>query len=147
MARILIADDSRPIRMLLHRALSLDGHAVLEAADGDAALACLIDERPDVAILDVIMPGLSGIDVCRAARADPRLDEIGLIFLTGDASSEQVRTAGADFTFTKPFSPHALLAAIAEIAPPAEPDGAETPSETRSRLLARRRRSRAFAVR
>src|SRR5258707_15826182 len=59
MARILIADDSRPIRMLLQRTLMLGGHDVLEATDGDAALASLLQERPDVAILDVIMPGQS----------------------------------------------------------------------------------------
>jgi len=140
MARILIADDSRPIRMLLRRTLALGGHDVVEAEDGDAALAALLAERPDVAILDVIMPGLSGIDVCRAARADSRLEETGLIFLTGDASSEVLRTVGVDYIFAKPFSPHALLSAIAELAPPPEPIApARTP--------ARRPRGRSLVLR
>jgi DNA-binding response OmpR family regulator len=136
MARILIADDSRPIRMLLCRTLAIADHESLEAADGNAALACLMRERPDVAILDVIMPGLSGIDVCLAARATPELADIGLIFLTGDATSEIVRTAGADYVFAKPFSPHALLAAIAELTRPntnATPDNGARPRTRRRR--------------
>jgi len=122
MARILIADDSRPIRMLIRRALSIEQHEILEAEDGDAALESLIRERPDVVILDVIMPGLSGIDVCRAIRADPELAGTGVIFLTGDIMSDQLREAGADRIFAKPFSPHGLLAAVAELAAPTVAD-------------------------
>src|SRR5262245_2482419 len=109
MARILIADDSRPIRMLIRRALSIADHEILEAEDGDAALDSLVRERPDVVILDVIMPGQSGIDVCRAVRANPELASTPIIFLTGDVMSDQLREAGADRIFAKPFSPHGLL--------------------------------------
>lgn len=130
MARILIADDSRPIRMLIRRALSIADHEILEAEDGDAALDALIQERPDVVILDVIMPGLSGIDVCRAARADPDLASTPIIFLTGDVMSDQLREAGADRIFAKPFSPHRLLAAVDELASPTDPDQRSKSSDT-----------------
>jgi CheY-like chemotaxis protein len=118
MARILIVDDSRPIRILIRRALSIADHELLEAEDGDAALDCVKRQRPDVVILDVIMPGLSGIDVCHAIRADPDLAGMGVIFLTGDIMSDQLRQAGADRIFAKPFSPHGLLAAVAELTTP-----------------------------
>ncbi len=108
--------------MLIRRALSIEQHEILEAEDGDAALESLIRERPDVVILDVIMPGLSGIDVCRAIRADPELAGTGVIFLTGDIMSDQLREAGADRIFAKPFSPHGLLAAVAELAAPTVAD-------------------------
>lgn len=122
MARILIADDSRPIRMLIRRALSSADHEIVEAEDGNAALDALTRERPDVVILDVIMPGQSGIDVCRAIRANPDLASTPIIFLTGDVMSEQLRAAGADRIFAKPFSPHRLLAAVTELASPSDPN-------------------------
>ena len=115
MARILVADDVRPIRMLIRRALELAGHDVVEAADGDEALSVLIAERPAVAILDVIMPGMSGFEVCRAARSDVSLASLGIIILSGNVSAEQAREAGADRVFTKPFSPKALLDAVADV--------------------------------
>jgi CheY-like chemotaxis protein len=129
MARILIADDSRPIRMLIRRALSIEDHEIVEAEDGDKALDALLRERPDIVILDVIMPGLNGIDVCRAVRADPELAATPVIFLTGDVMSDQLREAGADRIFAKPFSPHRLLEAVAELT---SPTSAEQRSETGS---------------
>jgi CheY-like chemotaxis protein len=118
MARILIADDSRPIRMLIRRVLSVSNHEVFEAEDGAAALDCLLRERPDIAILDVVMPGPSGIEVCYAIRANPDLAAMGVIFLTGDVLSDQLGAAGADRIFAKPFSPHGLLTAVIELATP-----------------------------
>jgi len=115
MARVLIADDVRPIRMLLRRTLELAGHAVLEASDGDEALSVLIAERPDVAILDALMPELSGFEVCRAARTDMSLAPIGIIILSGEVSHEQAAAVGADRSFRKPFSPTALCDAVTDL--------------------------------
>jgi two-component system, OmpR family, response regulator MtrA len=115
MARILVADDSAPLRLLVARVLALRGHAVTEAADGDRALAALRRDRPDVAILDVVMPGLSGLEVCGAARADPTLADVGIVILSANASGEQAREAGADRFVAKPFLPSDLLAAIDDV--------------------------------
>ena len=139
MARILIADDSRPIRMLVRRTLSLDGHEIIEAEDGDEALACLLRDRPDVVVLDVIMPGPSGLDVCRRVRADPVLTHIGVIFLTGDVTSDELRLVGADVIFAKPFSPHALLAAVAALAPRADCDELSRTTMTSTPMTSPRR--------
>jgi CheY-like chemotaxis protein len=115
MARILIADDALPMRLLLCSVLQRDGHDVLAAVDGDAALDMLRREQPDVAILDLHMPGLSGLDVCRAARADPRLETVGLIVLSGDVTAAQRRPAEADAWLQKPFRPADLLHTINEL--------------------------------
>src|SRR5690606_24939585 len=71
MARILVADDSPSVRLLVRRHLQADGHEILEAEDGDAAYA-LGAENPDLAILDQLMPGMRGTDVLHRWRADER---------------------------------------------------------------------------
>ena len=71
MAQILIADDAAMLRVLASR--SLGGHKTVEASNGHEALALAREHRPDIAILDWMMPGLSGLEVCRAMREDPDL--------------------------------------------------------------------------
>ncbi len=112
MATILVADDDARIRHLVRLTLLGDGHDVLVAADGDAALAALRAHRPAVAILDVQMPGRSGLDVCRALRLDPDLAGIGVVIVSANTTAGQVRAAGADAYLLKPFSPRGLLAEI-----------------------------------
>jgi CheY-like chemotaxis protein len=112
MARILIADDVLPIRLLLRHVLLIDRHQVFEAATGDEAIDLLHREHPDIAILDVFMPGLTGFDVCKVTRADPCLSAIGLILLSGSMSATAVHAAGADYGFSKPFSPTELRNAV-----------------------------------
>jgi DNA-binding response OmpR family regulator len=115
MARVLVADDSAQIRLLVRRTLHIGGYEVLEAADGEEALRVLRVERPDVAILDVVMPGLSGLDVCRAARDDVTLAATGIILLSANATSGHAADAGADQFVAKPFLPSELLAAVREV--------------------------------
>lgn len=118
MARILIADDASEIRRLLRMVLALEGHEVVEAADGDEALALVRAHRPCVAILDVQMPGQSGLDVCRAVRADADLQAVGLIIASANGLPEDVElalSAGADRFVAKPFSPRRILEAIAAL--------------------------------
>src|SRR5688572_27698249 len=105
MARVLVADDSAQPRLLVRRTLLHGGHEVLEAADGEEALRVLRDERPDVAILDVVMPGLSGLDVCRAARRDAALAVIGFIILSANATPRHAAEAEADRFLAKPYVP------------------------------------------
>ena len=112
MARILVADDEHGIRALLRLTLVPAGHSVVEAADGDEALALARTHRPDIVILDVWMPGLSGLDVCRAIRADSSLAGTRVIIASGHASDADALAAGADAVFAKPFSPARLLAAV-----------------------------------
>lgn len=112
MARVLIADDEPGIRLLLGKLLRGEGHAVAEAADGDEAIALLGTHRPDVVILDVIMPGRSGLDVCRLIRADPARRAVGVIVVSANATEADAEAAGADLFFAKPFSPRSLLAAV-----------------------------------
>jgi CheY-like chemotaxis protein len=108
-ARVLIADDISYVRLLLAATLESRGHTVLEATNGDQALEMLIEHRPDVAILDVVMPGLDGLEVCRAVRAHPTLQSLPVILLSANANDEDARQAGADRFIAKPFLPSALL--------------------------------------
>lgn len=113
--RVLIADDSLSMRLLLQRVLANRGHRVYEAGDGNQALQILHRHRPDVAMLDVIMPGLDGFEVCRAARADPGLASIKIIVISANATAADALTAGADGFLLKPFLPSQLLALINEL--------------------------------
>jgi len=119
MARLVIVDDSAPVRTLLRLALTRDGHEIWEAGDGVAGWQLLLDQRPDVIILDVMMPGPSGLDVCRAIRADPRFAMLPVIILTANGlpeSEAEAMDAGADCFLAKPFRPQVLLAAVERLA-------------------------------
>jgi len=120
MTMVLIADDMEAVRRLLRLTLE-SRHTLLEAEDGGEALALLRRHRPAVAILDVVMPGLSGLQVCRLIREDPDLRAIGVIILSANAAADDARRAGADRFFVKPFLPSALLRAVDDLldAPPA----------------------------
>ena len=115
--RILIADDAPQLRLLLRHVLV--GHESVESGSGDEALAVLHAAAPDVAILDVNMPGRTGLEVCRAIRLDPRHAATYVIVITanGDPDGERrAREAGADAFLTKPFSPRRLCALIDAVA-------------------------------
>ena len=114
MASILVADDEPTLRRLLQATFGPD-HRVAEAADGAEALRRLLADRPDLAILDIAMPGMDGLAVCRAARAEPSLVGLGIIVLSANATADAALVAGADRHLRKPFSPLALLAAIDEV--------------------------------
>lgn len=117
MARaVLIVDDEQHIRLLIEQTLEelLDeGVELYTAGDGDEALAAMAAQRPAVVFLDVMMPGRSGLDVCRAVRADPELAGAHIVLLTAKGQAQdraEGLAAGADEFLTKPFDPDALLA-------------------------------------
>ena len=117
MARaVLIVDDEQHIRLLIEQTLEelLDeGVELYTAADGDEALAAIAAQRPALVFLDVMMPGRSGLDVCRAVRADPALAGAHIVLLTAKGQAQdraEGLDAGADEFLTKPFDPDALLA-------------------------------------
>ena len=111
LARILVADDDVDIRELVEFKLSTLGHEVVAVSDGAAAIDACQAHKPDLAVLDVMMPGMSGLDAIRVIRADPALADIPVILLTARAQETDVETgfdSGADDYITKPFSPREL---------------------------------------
>jgi two-component system response regulator MprA len=103
--RVLVVEDDPPVRRMLERSLTAEGFDVRAAADGGAALAMAADSVPDLVVLDVTMPGLSGVDVCRRLREKGLSG--GVLMLTArDAVEDRVRglDAGADDYVVKPFA-------------------------------------------
>jgi DNA-binding response OmpR family regulator len=110
--RILVADDDGDIRDLVVFKLTQAGYDVEAVEDGAAALSSIEAQLPRLAILDVMMPGLSGIDVLRKVRADARLKDLEVILLTAKSRDMDVdagfATGASDYVI-KPFSPRELL--------------------------------------
>ena len=115
---ILVADDEAVLRALVRATLSSAGYDVLEAADGDEALELARSARPDLIVLDLMMPGKSGLDVLRELRADPELAATPVVMLTARtraADREAAAEAGADRFLAKPFSPRELVRIVADV--------------------------------
>ncbi len=111
--RVLVVEDDPPVRRMLERSLAAEGFDVRAAADGGAALAMAADSAPDLVVLDVAMPGLSGIDVCRRLREKGLSG--GVLMLTArDAVEDRVRglDAGADDYVVKPFAIEEVVARL-----------------------------------
>jgi len=123
--RILIADDDPQIVRALRITLSAQGYDVVTAADGTQAIATAIDQRPDIYLLDLGMPGLDGIDVIHAIRGWSEAPILVVSGRTGSGDKVDALDAGADDYVTKPFSIDELLARIRALtrrAPQQEPD-------------------------
>lgn len=115
MAKILVVDDEEPIRELLRFNLEKEGYKVCLAGDGAEALQMIEKERPDLLVLDVMLPGMGGLEVCHQLRINPKFRELPVVMLT--AKSEEIDKVlglelGADDYMTKPFSPRELVARI-----------------------------------
>jgi putative two-component system response regulator len=113
--RVLVVDDEPAMRMLCRINLSASGLEVLEAADGEEALRLAAAEPPDLVLLDVMMPGLSGWDVAAALAADPQTRDVPVVFLTAradPADRARGRELGAVGYVTKPFDPIAIAGRI-----------------------------------
>jgi CheY-like chemotaxis protein len=116
--KLLIADDEPPVRKLMRVTLEGEDFTILEAADGVEALTLARIELPSLMLLDVMMPGLDGVEVCRQLKADPDTKGIVVLLLTALTQKhdrERGLAAGADGWFTKPFSPLALLQRVDEV--------------------------------
>ena len=110
-SRVLVADDAARIRSLFARLLTTDGHEVISAADGQAALDAVHTSHPDVILLDLQMPGIDGLEVCRRLKADPATRLTPIVMVTGHASvRDRIRgiEAGADEYLSKPVHPREL---------------------------------------
>ena len=114
---VVVADDDRDIRTLIDIAARRAGLQVVSSVgDGASALAAIRSERPDLAILDVTMPKLTGLEVCRQVRADDSNHDLRILLLSAsvdDVSQEVGFAAGADHFLAKPFSPRDLTAWLA----------------------------------
>lgn len=113
--KVLIVDNEAKVRRLLVATLTGGPFEILEARDGDQGLAMARREQPDVILLDVLMPGIDGLEVCRQIKADSRLKGSLVVMLTAhvqESVRRQAIQAGADLFLTKPFSPRALKSAI-----------------------------------
>ncbi len=116
--KVLIADDEPNILISLEFLMKREGHQVLLAHDGDEALALIRSERPALVLLDVMMPGRSGFEVCQAVRADDTLAGTRILLLTAkgrDTDVAQGVGVGADGYMTKPFSTQELAARVREM--------------------------------
>jgi two-component system, OmpR family, phosphate regulon response regulator PhoB len=108
----LVVDDDPDIRGVVVYILERAGFEVRCAPDGEAGLISAMAEPPDLVLLDWMMPGMSGVEVCRALRASEQLGSVVVIMLTAKAQEPDVQLgidAGADDYIVKPFSPRALV--------------------------------------
>ena len=118
--RVLVVDDDRVIQQLLEVNLELEGYEVVAtAADGKEALVKIAELKPDLVILDIMMPKMDGLEVCRRLRADPELAGIPVILLSARAQDMDIREGleiGASAYLTKPFDPVELLEVVGRLA-------------------------------
>ena len=115
---VLVADDDDDILLLVTTRLKRDGYEIVAARNGTDALALARQHSPRVAVLDIGMPGLDGVEVLRRIRADESLRETRVLLLTAKAQESDVRrgyAGGADAYVKKPFSPAELSAKVSEL--------------------------------
>jgi CheY-like chemotaxis protein len=116
---ILIVDDDPSIRRLIATTLEdVSGYRLAEASNGEEALRCALDTRPEIVFLDIDMPRVNGLEACRRLRSDPTTAAATIVMLTGETDDDAERSAtdaGADLFLTKPFSPLHLLQLVDRI--------------------------------
>ncbi len=117
-SKILIADDEPNIIAALELLMRLNGYDVRVARNGDDALELVDSFRPDVVLLDVMMPAKNGFEVCRQIRANPAWQRVRVVMLSAKGSESDIEAGlslGADAYVTKPFSTKALAAQVREM--------------------------------
>ena len=118
MERIIVMDDDRNISDLVHYCLSTIGMDVATYADGERGLEAIVDDPPDLAIVDLMMPKMNGLEVTRAIRANPEIQDLPVVIFTAldrPEHREAVHQAGTEHYVTKPFSVMALAAYVEKI--------------------------------
>ncbi|MEW8202115.1 MAG: response regulator [Candidatus Thiodiazotropha endolucinida] len=109
---ILIVDDEPNIVLSVEYLMKREGYQVMTANDGQVAIEMIADTRPDLLILDVMMPRKNGFEVCREIRADPALSRLPILMLSAKGREAEIKkgiSLGADAYITKPFSTHDLV--------------------------------------
>lgn len=120
MSRVLVVEDDVEIREIVVTKLELNGVDVLQAEDGQAGLELAIGSQPDLVILDLSMPRMNGIDLCRAIRANPKTTNTPIIMLTARGQESDIERgfeAGATDYMVKPVSPRELLVRVNRLLP------------------------------
>ena len=118
--RILVVEDQEDNRQILRDLLTTTDYQVVEAENGEAALAAVAKQRPDLILMDIQLPILDGYEATRRIKADPALSSIPIIAVTSYALSgdeAKARAAGCDDFVPKPYSPRQLLAKIRQYLP------------------------------
>jgi CheY-like chemotaxis protein len=117
MASILIVEDHPTMRDAMRLVLEEDGHQVEEATDGAAGIAMVRDRAPDVVLLDLNIPVVSGAEVLETLKSDPATAEVLVVVVTatGEEGRRKALSKGADGYITKPFSPLALLRTVERV--------------------------------
>jgi CheY-like chemotaxis protein len=120
MKKILIVDDQLEVRELVQVTLEIGDYQILAAENGQQALEVAQAERPDIVLLDIMMPGsdVDGLEVCRRLKSDPDTAYMTVVMLSAKGQESDIeagREAGADDYFTKPFSPIALIEKVEEV--------------------------------
>ncbi|EAR09332.1 phosphate regulon transcriptional regulatory protein PhoB [Reinekea sp. MED297] len=129
---ILIVDDEAPIREVIAAALEMAGYRTLEASNAQDAHSIVVDQKPDLILLDWMMPQVSGVEFARRLKRDPLTAEIPIIMLTAKGEEDHKITgleAGADDYITKPFSPRELVARLKAVLRRSTPAGIDEPIE------------------
>ena len=118
MAKVLIADDNEAFRALNAEFLKMDGHQVLTARNGRETLDLVQEEHPDILLLDIMMPGIDGYEICRQIKGDPETQDTVVVMLTALPLSERFKSfqAGADEHISKPIRSRQLRDAIRQLA-------------------------------
>ncbi len=117
--KVLVADDEKDIRRLVVFTLERVGFEVIEASDGRQALEMAIEQKPGIILLDVMMPFMSGYEVCRQLREIPEMENIPILFLSAKAQNYEIGeglAVGATDYLVKPFIPRELAAKIKQLA-------------------------------
>ena len=126
--RVLVVEDEAPLVTLLRYNLEKEGFEVCEAADGEEALAQIVERKPDIVLLDWMLPLVSGIEVCRRIRRSPETRSLPVIILTARGEeADRVRglDSGADDYVVKPFSPSELVARLRAVMRRTHPSSAQ----------------------
>ncbi len=118
LAQVLIVDDDEITRGILRALLTNEGHSVIEAVDGDACIKAARHSAPDVIILDMNMPKMTGFEVAPVLKSHPQTKSIPILALTGDISTESAEAAheaGCSGYMTKPIRGEKFIAAVAKL--------------------------------
>lgn len=113
--KILVVDDEPPIVRLMEFILARHGHQMLTAVNGEQALEMVREHKPDLVLLDIMMPRVDGYEVARILRADPQFAQMPIIMLSAKAQEEDIQRGmevGVDEYITKPFSPDHLVQVV-----------------------------------
>ncbi|MEW6208108.1 MAG: response regulator [Acidobacteriota bacterium] len=137
-ARLLVVEDERYIARFLEFVLKKEGYQVTLAVDGEQALSIIESAKPDAVLLDLVLPGMSGLDVLRRIRADERMSDLIVLILTArsfEETPEEIILAGADSHCAKPVAPTLLLRKLMDFGVSPILDQARERSEYREAAL------------